>query len=124
VPANVIKAKSAPYMARGKPACQNSLVNETDHVIVGKFAIEYRGVVQYYLMAGDVFRLHRLRWVMETSMLRTLARKHGSTVSKMAARFKATGQREGTGGPIWRDSPQAAEDGGTDRPSGRSRLSS
>ncbi|WP_405835384.1 reverse transcriptase domain-containing protein [Streptomyces platensis] len=89
VPANVIKTKSAPYMARGKPACQNSLVNETDHVIVGKFAIEYRGVVQYYLMAGDVFRLHRLRWVMETSMLRTLARKHGSTVSKMAARFKA-----------------------------------
>ncbi|MEU7046789.1 reverse transcriptase domain-containing protein [Streptomyces varsoviensis] len=89
VPASVIKAKSAPYMARGTPACQNSLVNETDHVIVGKFAIEYRGVVQYYLMAGDVFRLHRLRWVMETSMLRTLARKHGSTVSKMAARFKA-----------------------------------
>ncbi|GGW86634.1 hypothetical protein GCM10010350_83770 [Streptomyces galilaeus] len=64
-------------------------MNESDHVIVGKFAIEYRGVVQYYLMASDVFRLHRLRWVMETSMLRTLARKHGSTVSKMAARFKA-----------------------------------
>ncbi|MDN3293376.1 reverse transcriptase domain-containing protein [Streptomyces ficellus] len=89
VPAAVIKAKSAPFLARGKPACQNSLVNESDHVIVGKFAIEYRGVVQYYLMAGDVFRLHRLRWVMETAMLRTLARKHGSTVSKMAARFKA-----------------------------------
>ncbi|MGW2184164.1 reverse transcriptase domain-containing protein [Streptomyces sp. NPDC001732] len=89
VPAAVIKAKSAPFLAHGKPACQNSLVNESDHVIVGKFAIEYRGVVQYYLMAGDVFRLHRLRWVMETAMLRTLARKHGSTVSKMAARFKA-----------------------------------
>ncbi|MDH6146052.1 group II intron reverse transcriptase/maturase [Kitasatospora sp. GP30] len=89
VPKTVIKAKSSPYMAGGKPACQNSLVNETDYVIVGKFAVEYRGVVQYYLMAGDVFRLHRLRWVMETAMLRTLARKHGSTVSKMAVRFKA-----------------------------------
>lgn len=119
---------------------QNSLVNESDHVIVGKFAIEYRGVVQYYLMAGDVFRLHRLRWVMETSMLRTLARKHGSTVSKMAARFKAKIQtpygprtcfearmprdnRKELVARYRRDSSEAAEDGGVDRPSDRSRLS-
>ena len=45
--------------------------------------------VQYYLLAGDVHRLHRLRWVMETSMLKTLACKHRSSVSKMAARIKA-----------------------------------
>jgi hypothetical protein len=32
--------------------------------------------------------LDRLCWVMETSMLKTLAGKHGSSVSKMAARFK------------------------------------
>jgi hypothetical protein len=57
--------------------------------IVGRFGAEYRGLVQYYLLAGDVQRLHRLRWVMETSMLKTLARKHGSSASKMAARFKA-----------------------------------
>jgi group II intron reverse transcriptase/maturase len=89
VPASVVKAKSAPYLSRGKPACRNPLVNETDYVIVGKYGIEYRGIVQYYLLAGDVQRLHRLRWVMETSMLKTLARKHGSSVTKMAARFKA-----------------------------------
>jgi type I pantothenate kinase len=33
---------------------------------------EYRGFVQYYLLAGDVWRLHRLHWVMQTSMLKTL----------------------------------------------------
>jgi hypothetical protein len=45
----------------------------------------------YLLVYGrkDVFRLHRLRWVMETSMLKTLASKHRSTVSKMAARHRA-----------------------------------
>ncbi|MGP4011966.1 group II intron reverse transcriptase/maturase [Streptomyces sp. 4N124] len=85
----MVKAKSAPYLSRGKPACRNPLVNETDYVIVGKYGIEYRGIVQYYLLASDVQRLHRLRWVMETSMLKTLARKHGSSVTKMAARFKA-----------------------------------
>ncbi|MEV5950627.1 reverse transcriptase domain-containing protein [Streptomyces sp. NPDC051993] len=89
VPAAVVKAKSAPYLSRGKPACRNPLVNEPDYVIVGKYGIEYRGIVQYYLLASDVQRLHRLRWVMETSMLKTLASKHRSSVTKMAARFKA-----------------------------------
>jgi hypothetical protein len=89
VPASVVKAKSAPYLSRGKPACRNPMVNDADYNIVARFGAEYRGIVQYYLPAGDVFRLHRLRWVMETSMLKTLARKHRSTVSKMAARHKA-----------------------------------
>jgi group II intron reverse transcriptase/maturase len=89
VPASVVKAKSALYLSRGKPACRNPMVNETDYNIVARFGAEYRGIVQYYLLAGDVFRLHRLRWVMETSMLKTLAGKHHSSVSKMAARHKA-----------------------------------
>jgi group II intron reverse transcriptase/maturase len=89
VPADVIKAKSAPYLARGRPARRTGMVNDSDYGIVARFGSEYRGIVQYYLLAGDVFRLHRLRWVMETSMLLTLASKHHSTVSKMAARYKA-----------------------------------
>jgi group II intron reverse transcriptase/maturase len=89
VPASVVKAKSALYLARGKPACRNPLIREDDYTIVGKFGAEYRGIVQYYLLAGNVQRLHRLRWVMETSMLKTLARKHRSSVSKMATKHKA-----------------------------------
>ena len=89
VPASVVKAKSALYLARGKPTCRNPMIREDDYTIVGKFGAEYRGIVQYYLLAGDVQRLHRLRWVMETSMLKTLARKHRSSVSKMAAKHKA-----------------------------------
>jgi len=89
VPAAVVKAKSAPYLSRGKPARRNPMINEADYNIVGRFGAEYRGIVGYYLLAGDVQRLHRLRWVMETSMLKTLASKHHSSVSKMAARFKA-----------------------------------
>jgi hypothetical protein len=89
VPASVVKAKAAPYLSRGKPARRTPMVNDTDYNIVARFGAEYRGIVQYYLLAGDVFRLHRLRWVMETSMLKTLASKHRSTVSKMAAKHKA-----------------------------------
>ncbi|MBO0883220.1 MAG: group II intron reverse transcriptase/maturase [Mycobacterium sp.] len=89
VPKDVITAKSAPYTARGKPARRNPIINEDDYTIIGKFGAEYRGIVQYYLLAGDIQRLHRLRWVMETSMLKTLASKHRSTVSKTAAKHKA-----------------------------------
>ncbi|MFF0067264.1 reverse transcriptase domain-containing protein [Streptomyces sp. NPDC005279] len=89
VPRDVISAKCAPYLARGKPAKKTALTNSSDHAIVATYGTVYRGVVQYYLLAGDVFRLHRLQWVMETSMLKTLAAKHRSSVSKMAARYKA-----------------------------------
>jgi group II intron reverse transcriptase/maturase len=90
VPRDVITAKRAPYLRRGKPAARLALQNLDDYDIVKTFAAEYRGVVGYYLLATDVARLHRLRWAAETSMLKTLAAKHRSTVSKMAAKHKAT----------------------------------
>src|SRR5262249_60092880 len=57
--------------------------------IVRIYAAEYRGIVNYYLLAGNVWRLATLRWNAETSMLKTLAAKHKSTVATMAARHKA-----------------------------------
>ena len=89
VPKDVITAKCGPFLTRGRPARQNPMIRESDYLIVASFGARYRGIVQYYLLAGDVHRLHRLRWVMETSMLHTLAAKHRSTVSKMARKFKA-----------------------------------
>jgi group II intron reverse transcriptase/maturase len=90
VPSSVIKAKQAPYLERGKPERRANLLNEDDHTIVGVYGAEWRGIVQYYLLAGNVARLHRLGWVMETSLLKTLANKHRSTVSKMARKYAAT----------------------------------
>ena len=89
VPASVIKARQAPYLSRGKPERRSQLVNEDDHTIVSTYGAEWRGIVQYYLLAGNVHRLYRLHWVMETSLLKTLANKHRSSVSKMARTFKA-----------------------------------
>jgi hypothetical protein len=89
VPLDVVKAKCAPYRRRGKPWLRPALVNLSDYDIVRVYGAEYRGVVSYYLLAGDAWRLHALRWNAETSMLKTLAAKHKSTVTKMAARYKA-----------------------------------
>jgi group II intron reverse transcriptase/maturase len=89
VPPDVIKAKCAPYRQRGKPARRTRLQNLDDYNIVRIYGAEYRGIVNYYLLAHDVWRLQQLRWHAETSMLKTLAAKHKSTVTKMAARHKA-----------------------------------
>src|SRR2546430_17109604 len=51
---------------------------------------EYRGLVQYYLLAGNVHELDRLHRTAQVSMLKTLACKHRSTVTKMARKHKAT----------------------------------
>ena len=90
VPTVVINAKCARYMGHGKPARRRELTNFDDHAIIASYGAEYRGIVQYYLMAGDVSRLSRLHWVMVTSMLKTLAGKYGSSVSKMARKYEAT----------------------------------
>jgi group II intron reverse transcriptase/maturase len=89
VPRDVIRDRCARYMSKGKPALRGQLLHDEDYTIVAKYGSEYRGFVQYYLLAQDVFRLEKLRWVMETSMLKTLAGKHKSTVAKMARKYKA-----------------------------------
>lgn len=85
----MIKAKCAPYLKHGKPERRTELMNRDDLTIISAYGSEYRGLVQYYLLAGDVWRLSRLQWVALTSMLKTLAAKHRSTVSKMARKHTA-----------------------------------
>ena len=89
VPRDVVTAQCARYRRRGKPWHRSILQNLPDYDIVQTYGAEYRGVANYYLLAQDVWRLNRLRWNAETSMLKTLAAKHKSTVTKMAARHKA-----------------------------------
>jgi len=90
VPKAVIEAKCSPYLKRGKPARRTGLMNRDDHVIISTYGAEFRGIVQYYLLAGDVWRLSRLQWVTLTSLLKTLAARHRSSVTKMARKYRAT----------------------------------
>jgi group II intron reverse transcriptase/maturase len=88
VPRDRIRQWCALYSDKGKPAQRGPLLHDDDFTIIAKYQSEYAGRVQYYLLAQDVFRLGRLHWVMETSLLKTLAGKHRSTVGKMARKYK------------------------------------
>jgi hypothetical protein len=90
VPEEAITRRCAPYLCHGKPWHRPQMLSDRDYSIISQYQTEYRGVVQYYLLAADVCRLNRLHWVMETSLLKTLAGKHSSSVAKMARKYKAT----------------------------------
>ena len=89
VPPEVIRAKCAPYREGGRPCPRPWLQNLGDHEIVRIYGDEYRGIVNYYLLARNTRQLSALHWNAQVSMLQTLAAKHGITVTQAAARYRA-----------------------------------
>ena len=90
VPRDVVARKCALYMRRGKSWHRPQMLSDHDYSIVSQYQAEYRGIVQYYLLASNVYHLGKLHWVMQTSLLKTLAGKHRSSVAKMARKYKTT----------------------------------
>jgi len=89
IPRDKLKGYCDRYKKLGKPAHRVYLIDNSDFSIVGQYGQEYRGIVQYYLMADNVWWLDRLHWTMRVSLLKTLARKHKSSVLKMANQFRS-----------------------------------
>ena len=89
VPADVIEQHCQAYMRNGKPAHRSFLIHDEDYSIVEKYQSEYRGVVQYYLLAYNVHHFGRLHMVMEMSLAKTLAAKHKSTARQMRRKYKS-----------------------------------
>ena len=90
VPADVVRKRCTLYQRKGRPARRPELLQDEDFSIVERYQAEYRGVVNYYLPAQNVFWFHKLCWVMETSLLKTLANKHKATITAIIKRYKAT----------------------------------
>ena len=90
VPAKVIEDKCKSFMQNGKVTHRKSLLNDDDFSIVQRFQQEYRGLVQYYILAQNLSWFSKLYWIMETALLKTLACKHRSSINKQKARYAAT----------------------------------
>lgn len=89
VPKEVISEAKKKYMRNDKPVHRNEWILHSDYDIVANFQAEYRGLVQYYIMAHNVASLNEVEWVTVTSLLKTLAAKHKSSVNKMAKKHKS-----------------------------------
>jgi group II intron reverse transcriptase/maturase len=112
VPADVIRAKCAPYLHHGKPIRRTERTVDTDFSIVAQFQAEFRGVAQYYKLAFNRHRLGRLKYVMERSLTKTLARKYRIRVAQVYQRYRAVldtehGPRRGLRVTVHRDGRRA-----------------
>ena len=90
VPASVIESKCRQYIKNGKAIHRNNLLQDDDFSIVQTYQQEYRGLVQYYILAQNLSWFSKVYWYMETSLLKTLAFKHKSSINKMLAKYKTT----------------------------------
>jgi len=94
LPKDVVDKKCALYTKEGKPIHRGYLLNDSDYGIVNRYQSEFRGVVQYYLLATNVHWLSRLHWVAQGSLLRTMANKHKSTVMKIIKKHRTVVKTE------------------------------
>jgi len=76
------------YMKDGKPIHRGEFIQNSDFDIITRYQSEYRGYVQFYQLATNLHMMNKLRWIMSTSMLKTLANKHKSTVAKVAKQYR------------------------------------
>ena len=90
IPVSFVKEKCALYMRNGKPIHRPELINDDDFSIVNIYQSEYRGYVQYYSLAQNIAWLRKLQWVMWSSLVKTLACKHKTSVAKICAKYHKT----------------------------------
>lgn len=88
-PRDVIDAACARYMKRGKPTHRPELAGDSDYDIVQQYQWHYAGLVNYYLLAQNIGAMAKLHNVMQTSLLRTLANKHKTSVGKLWRKHKS-----------------------------------
>jgi group II intron reverse transcriptase/maturase len=90
VPMDVIRAKCIPYQKHGKPVHRKERTDDTVYSIITQFQQEFRGFAEYYQLAVNRYQLNRLKWVMERSLVSTLAHKLRITVAKVYDRYETT----------------------------------
>jgi group II intron reverse transcriptase/maturase len=71
-----------------KPMHRSYLLNHSDSEIVALYNAEIRGICNYYCLAVNYNMLDYFCYLMEYSCLKTLARKHKSTVAKMWDKYR------------------------------------
>jgi len=88
VPKSVFVKKSAPYLQNGKPIHLTHLMVNNDYTIVAEYQTKLRGLYQYYALAVNVSQeLYHLKWVMQQSLLKTLAAKHKASAKVMYDKY-------------------------------------
>jgi group II intron reverse transcriptase/maturase len=92
VPPDVVESKCAPYQRAKKPMHRSHLLEDDDFTIIERYQQEYRGIVQYYMLAHNVSWFWKLHWIAKISLLKTLAYKHKTGTIAQLRKYQASFQ--------------------------------
>jgi group II intron reverse transcriptase/maturase len=90
MPLRVAREYHDRFSRKGKIVHRTDLMNESDYTIISRYQGVLRGVYNYYCMAVNVSKQTRMfyvKWVLETSLTRTLARKYECKVSDIHRKY-------------------------------------
>ncbi len=92
VPPDVVESKCAYYQQAGKPIHRTPMLSDDDFTIIERYQQEYRGVVQYYMLAHNVSWFWKLHWIAKVSLLQTLAHKHKTSAVAQLRKYRVNFQ--------------------------------
>jgi group II intron reverse transcriptase/maturase len=76
------------YRSEGKIAADHNLLAHSDAHILMTYQTRFRGLAEYYKFAADRGSLSKLRNAMQESLVKTLAKKFKTTVSRIFAKYR------------------------------------
>ena len=89
MPSRVVSKYRNLYSKGGKIIHRTELLEDTDYTILQRYQAVLAGVYNFYCMATNVAkRMRPVKWVLETSLLKTLASKYRVSVTKICSRYK------------------------------------
>ena len=93
MPRKVVAKYRHRYSRKGKIVHRTELTPETDYTIIQRYQAVLQGLYNFYCRAvnvGNKRRMTYLKWVLETSLTKTLARKFTCKVSDIYRRYAVT----------------------------------
>jgi len=89
MPSKVVSRYRERFSKGGKVVHRAELIGETDYTILQRYQSILRGVYNYYCMATNVSkRMNYIKWILQTSLLKTLASKFRCSVAKIHRLYK------------------------------------
>jgi group II intron reverse transcriptase/maturase len=93
MPRDVVVKYRGRFSRDGKVIHRKELLDETDYTIVQRYQSILRGLYNYYCMASNVYkRMGRIKWILQTSLLKTLAGKHRRKLSETIRLYRVPDQ--------------------------------
>lgn len=90
IPFGLVDEKIHRYQIKGEAVPELGMLYNSDAHIIDVFQARYRGLANYYKYASDRHKLNRLKYMMEMSLTKTLAKKYKRTVSQIYRKYKGT----------------------------------